>query len=142
MGSRWYYVEYGDLYIIFMYMLKTVHFKFCFRFLQGYCAPRLCGPDRVFVHITQLCHDPRDSSICPRKFFHFWLISSGKYNVFFWFHFCCNCVTCNCHNAEPFMSSQRFQNTLAYPLKPLAPILKIKISFIRLHFKTHNHFFF
>lgn len=32
---------------------------------RGYCAPRLCPPDRVFIFSTQLCHDPQDPGICP-----------------------------------------------------------------------------
>ncbi|KAF2356777.1 hypothetical protein FHG87_012467 [Trinorchestia longiramus] len=32
---------------------------------KGYCAPRLCPPDRVFIFSTQLCHDPREMNICP-----------------------------------------------------------------------------
>ncbi|KAK7082539.1 hypothetical protein SK128_019138 [Halocaridina rubra] len=32
--------------------------------LKGYCAPRLCSPDRIFVFSNQLCHDPRDQQIC------------------------------------------------------------------------------
>ncbi|KAB7495732.1 hypothetical protein Anas_07785, partial [Armadillidium nasatum] len=32
---------------------------------RGFCARRICPPDRVFISATQLCHDPRDSSVCP-----------------------------------------------------------------------------
>lgn len=32
---------------------------------KGYCAPRLCPPDRIFVFSTQLCHDPRELNLCP-----------------------------------------------------------------------------
>ncbi|CAL4109564.1 unnamed protein product, partial [Meganyctiphanes norvegica] len=32
---------------------------------EGYCGPRLCGPDRVFLFGDQLCHDPREPGICP-----------------------------------------------------------------------------
>nr|XP_045592971.1 uncharacterized protein LOC123754540 [Procambarus clarkii] len=32
---------------------------------QGYCAPRLCAPDRIFVFSDQLCHDPRSNNLCP-----------------------------------------------------------------------------
>ncbi|XP_071524342.1 uncharacterized protein [Panulirus ornatus] len=31
---------------------------------QGYCAPRLCAPDRIFVFSDQLCHDPREAHLC------------------------------------------------------------------------------
>ncbi|KAK3871767.1 hypothetical protein Pcinc_023112 [Petrolisthes cinctipes] len=31
---------------------------------QGFCAPRLCPPDRIFVFSDQLCHDPRNSGLC------------------------------------------------------------------------------
>ncbi|XP_047488200.1 collagen alpha-1(III) chain-like [Penaeus chinensis] len=32
---------------------------------KGYCAPRLCAPDRIFIFSDQLCHDPRSTSLCP-----------------------------------------------------------------------------
>ncbi|XP_063848789.1 uncharacterized protein LOC135093439 [Scylla paramamosain] len=32
---------------------------------QGYCAPRLCPHDKVFVHDDQLCHDPLEYGLCP-----------------------------------------------------------------------------
>ncbi|KAK8391984.1 hypothetical protein O3P69_017538 [Scylla paramamosain] len=32
---------------------------------EGYCAARLCAPDRIFVFSDQLCHDPFSSSHCP-----------------------------------------------------------------------------
>merc|ERR1711962_891292 len=32
---------------------------------EGYCGPRLCGPDRVFLFGDQLCHDPREPGLCP-----------------------------------------------------------------------------
>ncbi|XP_042879701.1 collagen alpha-1(I) chain-like [Penaeus japonicus] len=32
---------------------------------QGYCAPRLCAPDRIFIFSEQMCHDPRDTQLCP-----------------------------------------------------------------------------
>ncbi|XP_045126713.1 uncharacterized protein LOC123513545 [Portunus trituberculatus] len=32
---------------------------------QGYCAPRLCPHDKVFVHEDQLCHDPLEYGLCP-----------------------------------------------------------------------------
>jgi len=32
---------------------------------KGYCAPKLCPPDRVFVYSTQLCHDPAQPGLCP-----------------------------------------------------------------------------
>ncbi|XP_071524338.1 uncharacterized protein [Panulirus ornatus] len=32
---------------------------------KGYCAPRLCGPDRVFLFSDQQCHDPREKNLCP-----------------------------------------------------------------------------
>ncbi|XP_076033051.1 uncharacterized protein LOC143020507 [Oratosquilla oratoria] len=41
------------------YVLMDPHTK------KGYCAPRLCGPDRVFVFGDQKCHDPNEPGICP-----------------------------------------------------------------------------
>lgn len=35
---------------------------------QGYCAPRLCAPDRIFIFSDQMCHDPRNINLCPREF--------------------------------------------------------------------------
>ncbi|XP_042221960.1 uncharacterized protein LOC121866384 isoform X2 [Homarus americanus] len=32
---------------------------------KGFCGPRLCAPDRVFVFSDQQCHDPREYGICP-----------------------------------------------------------------------------
>ncbi|XP_045126716.1 uncharacterized protein LOC123513550 [Portunus trituberculatus] len=32
---------------------------------EGYCAARLCAPDRIFVFSDQLCHDPFSSTHCP-----------------------------------------------------------------------------
>ncbi|CAL4202262.1 unnamed protein product, partial [Meganyctiphanes norvegica] len=32
---------------------------------KGYCAPRLCNLDRVFLFGTQQCHDPREPGFCP-----------------------------------------------------------------------------
>ncbi|XP_069974501.1 collagen alpha-1(I) chain [Penaeus vannamei] len=32
---------------------------------QGYCAPRLCAPDRIFIFSDQMCHDPRNINLCP-----------------------------------------------------------------------------
>lgn len=32
----------------------------------GYCGPRLCSPDRIFIFTDQLCHDPRDPQLCPK----------------------------------------------------------------------------
>ncbi|XP_050717651.1 uncharacterized protein LOC126999285 [Eriocheir sinensis] len=33
--------------------------------LEGYCAARLCAPDRIFVFSDQLCHDPFSNTHCP-----------------------------------------------------------------------------
>ncbi|KAK8392052.1 hypothetical protein O3P69_017579 [Scylla paramamosain] len=33
--------------------------------LKGYCAPRLCAPDRIFVFSDQQCHDPKNTALCP-----------------------------------------------------------------------------
>ncbi|XP_045126712.1 mucin-19-like isoform X2 [Portunus trituberculatus] len=33
--------------------------------LKGYCVPRLCAPDRIFVFSDQMCHDPKSSALCP-----------------------------------------------------------------------------
>ncbi|KAG0726329.1 hypothetical protein GWK47_004350 [Chionoecetes opilio] len=32
---------------------------------KGFCAARLCTPDRIFVFSDQLCHDPLNSKLCP-----------------------------------------------------------------------------
>ncbi|CAL4133055.1 unnamed protein product, partial [Meganyctiphanes norvegica] len=32
---------------------------------KGYCAPRLCPLDRVFLFGTQRCHDPQEPGFCP-----------------------------------------------------------------------------
>ncbi|KAK8384274.1 hypothetical protein O3P69_009204 [Scylla paramamosain] len=32
---------------------------------KGFCAARLCAPDRIFVFSDQLCHDPLNSMMCP-----------------------------------------------------------------------------
>ncbi|XP_050717645.1 collagen alpha-2(VIII) chain-like [Eriocheir sinensis] len=32
---------------------------------KGFCAPRLCAPDRIFVFSDQQCHDPRTTQLCP-----------------------------------------------------------------------------
>lgn len=32
---------------------------------KGYCASRLCAPDRIFVFSDQMCHDPRNTRLCP-----------------------------------------------------------------------------
>lgn len=32
---------------------------------KGFCGPRLCSPDRVFLYSDQLCHDPHEIGLCP-----------------------------------------------------------------------------
>ncbi|KAF2367075.1 hypothetical protein FHG87_002178 [Trinorchestia longiramus] len=32
---------------------------------KGFCGPRLCSPDRVFLFSDQLCHDPHEIGLCP-----------------------------------------------------------------------------
>ncbi|KAK3871769.1 hypothetical protein Pcinc_023114 [Petrolisthes cinctipes] len=32
---------------------------------EGFCAARLCSPDRIFVFSDQQCHDPMNTALCP-----------------------------------------------------------------------------
>ncbi|KAK4299730.1 hypothetical protein Pmani_028000 [Petrolisthes manimaculis] len=32
---------------------------------KGFCAARLCSPDRIFVFSDQQCHDPMNTALCP-----------------------------------------------------------------------------